>query len=121
MSGSPFTQRTRIEVIERDGIYCRYCGYGPMPVQWGSHNGKFRLYCWFPSHNPSCRTLEIDHVVPKTKGGGHKADNLIVACSDCNRRKLNRDLHGPLRRPWPIKLPARPAPIVMPFSRRRFS
>lgn len=123
MTGSPFTEATRIKVIERDGPYCRYCGFGPMRVDWEPHNrtGRYRIYGHVPRLSVNGhRQLDIDHVVPKSRGGSHDEDNLVVACSDCNRRKNNNDVHGPLRRPWPIKLPPRPEPEPRPFRRESF-
>lgn len=34
--------------------------------------------------------LEIDHVIPKSKGGTNRASNLVPACRPCNRTKDNR-------------------------------
>lgn len=31
--------------------------------------------------------LTFDHVVPISKGGGHSIDNIVMACSSCNRKK----------------------------------
>ena len=36
--------------------------------------------------------LEIDHVVPRSKGGTDRVSNLVIACKDCNREKGNRDV-----------------------------
>ena len=52
---------TRRAVFARDGWTCQYCG---------------------------CRTqLTVDHVVPRSKGGGSTWDNIVAACAPCNRRK----------------------------------
>lgn len=56
--------RTRFEVFKRDGFRCRYCGRTPVDC-----------------------LLEVDHVVPKAKGGTDGAVNLVTACQDCNRGK----------------------------------
>ncbi len=41
-----------------------------------------------------CRLSEtnrqIDHVIPIARGGEHKPDNLVAACSFCNNSKNNR-------------------------------
>jgi diadenosine tetraphosphate (Ap4A) HIT family hydrolase len=37
------------------------------------------------------RPLDVDHIVPRSKGGKSTADNLQVLCSKCNRSKGNRD------------------------------
>jgi 5-methylcytosine-specific restriction endonuclease McrA len=36
--------------------------------------------------------LEIEHVIPKSKGGSNRASNLTLACHDCNERKGNRPI-----------------------------
>jgi 5-methylcytosine-specific restriction endonuclease McrA len=33
----------------------------------------------------------IDHIIPRSKGGGHHAANLQMAHRGCNSRKGNRD------------------------------
>jgi hypothetical protein len=37
--------------------------------------------------------LTVDHVIPLSKGGNSKNDNLVIACKACNREKssLNAD------------------------------
>jgi 5-methylcytosine-specific restriction endonuclease McrA len=74
----PFRTRvplSRRAVFARDGHRCQYCN----------------------------RTAEnIDHVVPRSRGGPHSWDNVVAACRACNARKEDRllaeaGLH--LRRP----------------------
>ena len=36
--------------------------------------------------------LEIEHVVPRSKGGSNRASNLTLACRDCNEKKGNRPI-----------------------------
>ena len=60
--------QVRDEVIARDKRICQYCGRG-------------KLYK---------RQLHLDHVIPESQGGQFTADNLIVSCSQCNRRKSNK-------------------------------
>jgi 5-methylcytosine-specific restriction endonuclease McrA len=36
------------------------------------------------------RAESIDHVVPRSRGGEHKWDNVVAACRQCNTRKMNR-------------------------------
>ncbi len=38
------------------------------------------------------RNLEIDHIVPQSKGGGDNFDNLQLLCGHCNRMKGDRDM-----------------------------
>nr|WP_235347487.1 HNH endonuclease [Acidithrix ferrooxidans] len=65
----PFPKRvalTRRAVFARDNYRCQYCGA--------------------PAEN-------IDHVVPKSRGGGHSWDNVVASCKPCNSRKEDRFLH----------------------------
>lgn len=36
--------------------------------------------------------LEIEHVVPKSKGGSNSATNLVIACRTCNIKKSNKSV-----------------------------
>ncbi|MGL4593707.1 MAG: HNH endonuclease, partial [Thermoguttaceae bacterium] len=38
------------------------------------------------------RNLEIDHIVPKSKGGGDYYENYQLLCGSCNRIKGNRPM-----------------------------
>ncbi len=33
--------------------------------------------------------LEIEHIIPKSKGGSNRVNNLTLACHDCNKKKGN--------------------------------
>jgi 5-methylcytosine-specific restriction endonuclease McrA len=65
----------RRAVFVRDGHRCQYCNE--------------------PAEN-------IDHVIPRSRGGTHTWDNVVAACRPCNARKMDRLLHETnmrLRRP----------------------
>jgi len=52
-------------------------------------------YCNAPAEN-------IDHVVPRSRGGEHVWENVVAACRPCNARKEDRlltETHLTLRRP----------------------
>ncbi len=63
----PQVKLTRREVFIRDGFTCQYCG-----VQ--------------------TRDLTIDHIVPRSRNGGHTWENLVSACKGCNHRKGGKTL-----------------------------
>ena len=67
-------------ILERDGVYCRYCGAGPLHFRWGWpwHGRGVRLYLG---------QIQFDHVVPFSKGGSHDLENLVVCCRRCNLSK----------------------------------
>lgn len=37
--------------------------------------------------------MQIDHVFPVSRGGAHSAENIILACESCNKRKWSKILH----------------------------
>jgi 5-methylcytosine-specific restriction endonuclease McrA len=53
----------RRAVFARDGHRCQYCG---------------------------ASAENIDHVVPRSRGGAHAWDNVVAACRPCNSRKRDR-------------------------------
>lgn len=61
----PMIQR----LADRDGWTCKYC---LRPLGWG---------------HESVTAPVIDHVVPKSRGGSDKPENLVLACWDCNTAK----------------------------------
>lgn len=63
-----FTVRlTRKNLMLRDGQQCQYCGT-----------------------RPALRELNVDHVMPRSRGGGESWENLVVSCRHCNLKKGRR-------------------------------
>ena len=60
----PLTRRT---ILARDQYSCQYCGAQPPKGQ-----------------------LTLDHVIPRSRGGGDSWDNVVAACIPCNQRKGDR-------------------------------
>lgn len=60
-----FSRRT---ILLRDRYRCQYCGDR------------------FPSNE-----LTFDHVIPRTKGGKTEWTNILMACTECNFKKGNKD------------------------------
>jgi len=46
-------------------------------------------YCGKPDHRAA--ELELEHVIPISKGGGHHLGNIVPACSQCNSKKRSSD------------------------------
>lgn len=56
---------TRRNILERDRHTCQYCNY----------KGD---------------QLTLDHIIPRSRGGGDSWENLVAACVRCNIKKGNR-------------------------------
>ena len=68
----------RLVVAERDGWICQLCGE---PIDAALEY-------------PDPGYLNVDHVVPLSKGGGHTYSNVQASHAVCNNRKNNRLLSG---------------------------
>jgi hypothetical protein len=71
MSRIALSKKTRFEIFKRDSFNCRYCGSG-------TANGSI---------------LNVDHVIPVSKGGTNDMENLVTSCFECNSGKSNRSLN----------------------------
>ena len=60
------SKRIRFEALRRSNFACFYCGRPAPLVQ-----------------------LEVDHVIPRARGGCDEPWNLVAACQDCNAGKLD--------------------------------
>lgn len=61
---------TRHNIFERDKNTCQYCG---------------KVF--------DRRDLNLDHVIPRDKGGATTWENIVCSCIPCNTRKGNRLTH----------------------------
>jgi hypothetical protein len=46
--------------------------------------------CQYCARRPSLRDLNVDHVIPKSRGGNESWENLVVSCRSCNLKKGRR-------------------------------
>ncbi len=67
IAGRNVPNEIREAVLKRDNFTCQYCGRKGEGVE-----------------------LEIDHIIPMTRGGKTDIRNLITACKECNRAKHNK-------------------------------
>lgn len=108
MSGrTKIPPKLREEVIQRDGLFCRYCGFGPMGIRW-DYNPSAQVKLYNDWDQLGDRTIELDHLVPVSKGGQNTAENLVVSCTVCNLSKQNRPMSTVLREPAPLTLLPKP-------------
>lgn len=63
------SKKVRFEIFKRDAFTCQYCGQSAPKV-----------------------ILEVDHIIPVSKGGDNDLTNLITSCRDCNRGKSDKEL-----------------------------
>lgn len=68
---------TKYNVLRRDNWICAYCGIGD-----GEYNERGKML--------TKRDFTVDHVKPKSQGGGDSFKNTVCACSPCNRFKADR-------------------------------
>ena len=61
--------RLRFEIFKRDKFICQYCGRKVPDI-----------------------ILEIDHIMPKSKGGLNEINNYKTACKECNKGKGDKIL-----------------------------
>lgn len=91
MTTNPITAEVRAAVIARDGMICQLCGCavisGSELYRSGWKRSPDGRYLLSPPDGHFKRMLTLDHVIPRSKGGTHDADNLRVACASCNSRR----------------------------------
>ena len=86
----PFTRAT---LFLRDEFTCQYCGY----------KGK---------------DLTFDHVVPKSRGGKTRWENVVAACQSCNLRKAAKTTS---QAGFKLKkVPTKPSPEVLLNKGKKF-
>jgi hypothetical protein len=66
----------RERILRRDGGKCGYCG--------------------------STDNLEVDHIIPLSKGGSHSEDNFQTLCRPCNRKKKDSNAFPELLKKYVI-------------------
>lgn len=64
LSNKRYRDNRRKKVFERDGNKCLHCG--------------------------TIENLTLDHIIPLSKGGSGKIDNLQTLCQPCNLKKADK-------------------------------
>jgi 5-methylcytosine-specific restriction endonuclease McrA len=68
-----------MEILERDGWRCQICGVSTPKSRRGTLHRN---------------APEVDHIIPLSRGGEHRGNNLQCACRACNGMKSNRTVVG---------------------------
>ena len=71
MAKSKITPKNRTIAFMKTDFRCSYCG------------NKFKDDLW-----DAC----LDHIIPESRGGSNKHDNLVPACRSCNSSKSTKTL-----------------------------
>lgn len=90
---------SRRNIFLRDGFTCQYCG-----------------------RRPGTRELNLDHVVPRSRGGRSTWENLVTSCRECNLRKgwATPEESGMLLRTRPAR-PGWSTALIMAAPTRRYA
>ena len=86
---------TRFNVFLRDKFSCQYCGHR------------------FPTES-----LTFDHVIPRSRGGRTRWDNVVTACEPCNLKKGNRLPR--MTGTYPLRKPGEPDTFELQQNGRAF-
>lgn len=68
-------QEKRLAIYIRDNFTCAHCKRDLRNIQPGEGI-----------------RIELDHIIPVSKGGGNNASNLVTSCSKCNASRGDKDL-----------------------------
>ena len=83
-----------VALIDRDGPACLWCGRHAWPAD-----------------------LTAEHLLPRSRGGRGRDENLAVACRDCNRRRGSRPVIGHVRAELQSGAPVQLARIAAALAR----
>lgn len=80
--------RVRLEVAIKHGavpgvsvkVRCAYCPAMGSMLWHTNRSGR-------PGSWVAIGGLELDHIIPESRGGSTSSDNLTLACRPCNRKK----------------------------------
>jgi 5-methylcytosine-specific restriction endonuclease McrA len=66
-----------MNLVKHGEYTCEYCNKKPL---YRNQSGE--------SHMQD-NTITVDHIIPFSKGGSNKMDNLIACCFECNNKKAD--------------------------------
>ena len=84
----------RLNLFYRDNFTCQYCG------TVFDHGSK---------------GLEIEHVIPESRGGATSFENCVAACRECNSKKADRTPEEAGMKL--LTVPAAPNPVMLMYTK----
>lgn len=69
----------RASIFYRERGRCYWCGVELFLITEGTDVTKI----------PLSKRATLDHVMPRSRGGSNKKNNLVTACHDCNNNRQN--------------------------------
>jgi 5-methylcytosine-specific restriction endonuclease McrA len=84
----------RLPCYAKNGVKCAHCGkegsYFAVEKNKYIEGNSYHLNLYHYDVNTNSETMmTIDHIIPKSSGGGNKLSNLQVLCFDCNMKKAS--------------------------------
>ena len=74
LNNSDRREAMRVFLLRRDGRNCAWCG---IRMAWNTaHDGRVRA-----------DAMTFDHLVRRRDSGGSRRENLVLACSFCNKQR----------------------------------
>jgi len=84
-----FKEHPRLKVFHLKGCKCVECGIEATQIALGEGKGKKAGKHW-DVYTSDFYPLTVDHIIPKSRGGGEGLDNKQPMCYKCNQKKGSR-------------------------------
>ena len=83
----PFTSHRRLKVFYKKGCKCVSCKKeGKRLIQGVDAKGNLH----WDVYDENLYPITVDHIIPKSRGGGSNIENLQPMCAACNTKKRNK-------------------------------
>ena len=84
-----FKDHPRLKVFHQKGCKCVKCGKEATQIALGEGKGKKSGKHW-DLYTNDFYPLTVDHIIPKSRGGGEELENKQPMCYGCNQMKGSR-------------------------------